>query len=71
MKAGHGPAMRFRAARSLVAGKLADDQSGALVSPTAAIDIADPAQAYVSRAALKLKAGLDAFGFDPAGPGGA
>jgi 23S rRNA (cytidine1920-2'-O)/16S rRNA (cytidine1409-2'-O)-methyltransferase len=48
-----------------VDGKLAV-KSGALVSPTAAIDIADPAQAYVSRAALKLKAGLEAFGFDPA-----
>lgn len=31
------------------------------------IEIDDPAQAYVSRAALKLKAALDAFGFDPAG----
>lgn len=42
-------------------------KSGALVSPTAAIEIADPAQTYVSRAALKLKAGLEAFGFDPVG----
>lgn len=42
-------------------------KSGALVSPTAAIDIDDPAQTYVSRGALKLKAGLEAFGFDPAG----
>ncbi|WP_394690307.1 TlyA family RNA methyltransferase [Hoeflea sp.] len=41
-------------------------KSGALVSPTAAIAITDPAQAYVSRAALKLKAGLEAFGFNPA-----
>ncbi|MCA1366689.1 TlyA family RNA methyltransferase [Bradyrhizobium sp. BRP14] len=32
---------------------------------TIAID--DPAQAYVSRAALKLAAALDHFGFDPAG----
>ncbi|WP_421581314.1 TlyA family RNA methyltransferase [Shinella sp. M31] len=31
------------------------------------IEIDDPAQAYVSRAALKLKAALDAFGLDPAG----
>ncbi|HEY4192004.1 MAG TPA: TlyA family RNA methyltransferase, partial [Mesorhizobium sp.] len=33
----------------------------------AAIAIDDPAQAYVSRAALKLIAGLDHFGFDPGG----
>ena len=35
--------------------------------PSAVIEIDDPAQAYVSRAALKLKAALDAFGLDPAG----
>ncbi len=34
---------------------------------SASIEIDDPAQAYVSRAALKLKAALDAFGLDPAG----
>lgn len=34
---------------------------------SAAIEIEDPAQAYVSRAALKLKAALDEFGLDPAG----
>jgi len=34
---------------------------------SAVIEIDDPAQAYVSRAALKLKAALDAFGLDPAG----
>lgn len=33
----------------------------------AAIEIDDPAQDYVSRAALKLAAGLDHFGLDPAG----
>lgn len=33
----------------------------------AAIEIDDPARNYVSRAALKLVAGLDAFAFDPAG----
>ncbi|ORE91448.1 TlyA family RNA methyltransferase [Aurantimonas sp. 22II-16-19i] len=37
------------------------------VDPGAAIAIDDPAQAYVSRAALKLKAGLDGFGANPAG----
>jgi 23S rRNA (cytidine1920-2'-O)/16S rRNA (cytidine1409-2'-O)-methyltransferase len=31
------------------------------------IVVDDPARGYVSRAALKLIAGLDAFGFDPAG----
>lgn len=36
-------------------------------SPSVAIEIDDPAQAYVSRAALKLKAALETFGFDPAG----
>ncbi|MBU4527710.1 MAG: TlyA family RNA methyltransferase [Hoeflea sp.] len=40
---------------------------GALVSVYAAIRLSDPARDYVSRAALKLKAGLTAFGFDPAG----
>lgn len=34
---------------------------------SATIETDDPAQAYVSRAALKLKAALDAFGLDPAG----
>ena len=38
---------------------------GAPVSPDARIAITDPAKAYVSRAALKLIAGLDDFGFDP------
>lgn len=40
---------------------------GALVAASARIVVRDPAQAYVSRAALKLIAGLDHFGFDPAG----
>lgn len=34
---------------------------------SATIEIDDPAQAYVSRAALKLKAALEHFGLDPAG----
>lgn len=37
------------------------------VSESARITTADPASGYVSRAASKLAAGLDAFGFDPAG----
>ncbi len=38
---------------------------GVLADAVVAVD--DPARAYVSRAALKLVAGLDRFGFDPAG----
>lgn len=40
---------------------------GAGVPPQARITIDDPARHYVSRAALKLIAGLDHFGLDPAG----
>ncbi len=40
---------------------------GQLVKSDCAIDVDDPARGYVSRAALKLVAGLDHFGFDPAG----
>ena len=40
---------------------------GHLIDSDAAIEIADPAQSYVSRAALKLVAGLDQFGMSPEG----
>jgi 23S rRNA (cytidine1920-2'-O)/16S rRNA (cytidine1409-2'-O)-methyltransferase len=40
---------------------------GQPVGQGAVLDVDDPARAYVSRAALKLVAGLDRFGFDPAG----
>lgn len=40
---------------------------GQSVSETVSIAVDDPAQRYVSRAALKLIAGLGHFGFDPAG----
>ncbi|MEP3436878.1 MAG: TlyA family RNA methyltransferase [Hoeflea sp.] len=40
---------------------------GALIAASAPIALCDPARDYVSRAALKLKAGLETFGFDPAG----
>lgn len=40
---------------------------GQAVTPDCVIAIDDPARAYVSRAALKLIAGLDHFGLDPAG----
>lgn len=42
-------------------------KAGAAIAPDAAIDVDDPAAAYVSRAALKLVAGLAHFGFEPAG----
>ncbi|WP_206078707.1 TlyA family RNA methyltransferase [Allomesorhizobium camelthorni] len=40
---------------------------GQSVPADAAIEVHDPAQHYVSRAALKLLTGLDHFGLDPAG----
>jgi len=40
---------------------------GQTVTPDCLVAIDDPAQAYVSRAALKLIAGLDHFGLDPQG----
>lgn len=40
---------------------------GELVDETAALEMDDPASHYVSRAALKLVAGLDKFGLDVAG----
>jgi len=49
-----------------VDGKLAA-KAGEGVSAAAVIAVDDPARDYVSRAALKLIAALDAFGLDPAG----
>lgn len=49
-----------------VDGRIVDKPSLA-VSPDVALSIDDPAADYVSRAALKLIAGLDQFGYDPAG----
>jgi 23S rRNA (cytidine1920-2'-O)/16S rRNA (cytidine1409-2'-O)-methyltransferase len=40
---------------------------GRRIATDARLQASDPAAGYVSRAALKLIAGLDAFGFDPAG----
>ena len=40
---------------------------GQSVAPDCLVAVEDPAQAYVSRAALKLVAGLDRFGLDPSG----
>ena len=42
-------------------------KAGAMVGDTSRIEIDDPAQGYVSRAALKLVAGLDEAGIDVAG----
>jgi 23S rRNA (cytidine1920-2'-O)/16S rRNA (cytidine1409-2'-O)-methyltransferase len=42
-------------------------KAGQNVSPQCVVAIDDPAQAYVSRGALKLIAGLDHFSLDPAG----
>lgn len=49
-----------------VGGRLAR-KAGEAVADDCAVSVDDPAQAYVSRAALKLIAGLDGFGFDPSG----
>src|SRR5690606_6278290 len=47
-----------------VAGKVIS-KPGQPTQANAEIVVDDPARGYVSRAALKLIAGLDAFGFDP------
>jgi 23S rRNA (cytidine1920-2'-O)/16S rRNA (cytidine1409-2'-O)-methyltransferase len=48
-----------------VNGRLAT-KPGTMIDVSARISVSDPARDYVSRAALKLKTGLNAFGFDPA-----
>ena len=63
---------RSRARDAVLRGTVTVDGKGETkpampVAPTAAIAVADPARGYVSRAALKLIAALDAFGLDPAG----
>jgi len=65
-------ASRSRARDAIARGAVSVDGSiagkaGQPVLPASAIDIDDPAKDYVSRAALKLIAGLDAFGLDPSG----
>lgn len=65
-------ATRSRARDAVVRGSVRVDgraiaKPGEQVSAGAEILVDDPARAYVSRAALKLIAGLDHFGFDPAG----
>ena len=52
---------------TVLVGGLAVSKPGQLVDADAVIAIADPAQGYASRAALKLVAGLDHFGLSPEG----
>lgn len=65
-------ASRSRARDAIQRGTVSVDgareaRPGRAVASDAAIAVDDPARAYVSRAALKLLAGLDRFGLDPAG----
>lgn len=65
---GHYPT-RSRARDAVARGAVKIDgvtakKAGQEVASAASISIDDPASQYVSRAALKLIAGLDAFGFD-------
>jgi len=52
---------------TVTVGGMAATKPGLAVNDDAAIAVDDPARRYVSRAALKLVAGLDAFAVDPAG----
>ena len=65
-------ATRSRARDAIARGRVKLDgrvetKAGRIVLSSTALDVDDPAQGYVSRAALKLIAALDAFGLDPAG----
>ena len=65
-------ASRSRARDAITRGAVAVDgvtaaKPGQAIADTVEISVDDPARAYVSRAALKLVAGLDAFGIEPAG----
>jgi len=71
VKAGLAPS-RSRARDMVLRGTvtvdgLVADRPGRTIAAHARLAADDPAAGYVSRAALKLIAGLDAFGFDPAG----
>lgn len=52
---------------AVAVGGLTASKAGQRVGEDVNIAVADPARNYVSRAALKLIAGLDRFGIDPAG----
>ncbi|WP_237155058.1 TlyA family RNA methyltransferase [Oryzibacter oryziterrae] len=63
---------RARARDAVLRGHVSIDgrvahKSGEMVDDGASLVVTDPAAAYVSRAALKLVAGLDHFGFDVTG----
>ena len=65
-------ATRSRARDAILRGTVTVDgviatKPGQSAGEAAEISVADPARNYVSRAALKLVHGLDAFGFDPTG----
>jgi 23S rRNA (cytidine1920-2'-O)/16S rRNA (cytidine1409-2'-O)-methyltransferase len=65
-------ATRARAADAIRRGEVSVDgrtetKPGTTVAETAAITVADPASAWVSRAALKLVGALDAFDLSPQG----
>jgi 23S rRNA (cytidine1920-2'-O)/16S rRNA (cytidine1409-2'-O)-methyltransferase len=71
VKAGLAPS-RSRARDMVLRGTVTVDgqiaeRPGRTIAADARLAANDPAAGYVSRAALKLIAGLDAFGFDPAG----
>src|SRR5215207_3208480 len=52
---------------TVAVGGTIESKPGRMVSRADALTIDDPGARYVSRAALKLIAALDAFGFDPKG----
>lgn len=52
---------------AVTVGGIVVTKPGHLIGGGVKIDVDDPAHSYVSRAALKLIAGLDHFGLDPAG----
>ena len=65
-------ATRSRARDAILRGTVTVDgaiamKPGQAAGEAAEINVADPARNYVSRSALKLVHGLDAFGFDPTG----
>lgn len=65
-------ASRSRARDAILRGTVSIDgkvatKPGQTIVPNSTVRVDDPAQAYVSRAALKLVAGLEHFGFDPTG----
>jgi 23S rRNA (cytidine1920-2'-O)/16S rRNA (cytidine1409-2'-O)-methyltransferase len=71
VRAGLAPS-RARARDAILRGTVTVDgaraeKPGQVVGPDARLALHDPAAGYVSRAALKLVAGLDHFGFEPAG----